>query len=171
MDKTISIALTGHPEQFRLDQAGYDRLSRYLDRAARRLPDDEDRIEVLGDLERSIGDRLAALIASGDRLISADEIDDVLDDVGAVDPGPQDTRSEPGADDDVPRPRRRRRLRRIKEGQEWAGVCNGLADYAEIDVDHVRWGFALGAIFTGGLLLLVYIALIFILPVSATAAD
>jgi phage shock protein PspC (stress-responsive transcriptional regulator) len=161
MDKTISIGLTGHAAQFRLDQDAYDRLSRYLDQAARRLPDDDDRAEVLDDLERSIGDRLAALIAPADRLITAADIEDVLDEIGAVDTGREPTRDE-GA------PRRRRRLRRIRQGQEVAGVCTGIADYAEVKVDWVRWTVALASIFTGGIFILVYIALVLILPVDAT---
>lgn len=157
MDKTITINLTGHAHGFRLDQPAYDRLARYLDRAATRLQDDPDRAEVLGDLERSIGDRLATVVAAGDRLLTADDIDDVLDEIGMVDTG-----REPAADD---RPAPRRRLRRIREGQVIAGVCNGIAAYSEIDVDWVRWTVVLGTIFTGGFLGLVYIALVLILPV------
>lgn len=162
MDKTNSIGLTGHAAQFRLDQDAYDRLSRYLDQAARRLPDDDDRAEVLGDLERSIGDRLATLIASGDRLIMAADIDDVLDEIGAVDTG-----REPARDEAAPR-RRRRKLRRIRQGQQVAGVCTGIADYAEVNLELVRWVVALASIFTGGIFILVYIALVLILPVDAT---
>lgn len=62
MEKTIVIGLSGHTERFRLDENAYDRLARYLDRAATRLQDDPDHAEVLGDLERSVGDKLVALI-------------------------------------------------------------------------------------------------------------
>jgi phage shock protein PspC (stress-responsive transcriptional regulator) len=157
MDKTITINLTGHAQGFRLDQDGYDRLARYLDRAATRLQDDPDRAEVLGDLERSIGDRLAAVVAAGDRLLTADDIEDVLDEIGMVDTG-----RDHASDDGAPR---RRRLVRIREGQQVAGVCTGIAAYAEINVDWVRTVVILGTIFTGGFLGLVYIALVLILPV------
>jgi phage shock protein PspC (stress-responsive transcriptional regulator) len=59
-------------------------------------------------------------------------------------------------------------LQRVREGQKFAGVCTGLAAYSEIDVAWVRVIFVLGTIFTGGLLLLVYLAMAFILPISAT---
>ena len=62
MDKTITISLSGHPERYQLEQVAYDRLAHYLDRAAERLRDDPDRAEVIGDLERSVGDKLAALL-------------------------------------------------------------------------------------------------------------
>jgi phage shock protein PspC (stress-responsive transcriptional regulator) len=162
MDKTISVSLSGHDEQFRVEEAGYDRLARYLERAETRLQDDPDRAEVVRDLERSIGDRLAAADGPPDRLISATEIDDVLDAIGAVDTGradePEDAASQP----------RRRRLMRIREGQQLAGVCNGLAAYSEIRVDWVRTIFVFAALVTAGLFLVVYIAMAFILPVAET---
>ncbi len=65
----------------------------------------------------------------------------------------------------MPRPRGRR-LQRVREGQQIAGVCNGLAAYSEIDVDWVRTIFVLGTLVTAGLLGLVYIAMAFILPVA-----
>ena len=125
-----------------------------------RLDDDPDRAEVLGDLERSVGDRLAASTGSTDQVVTAAAMDAILEEIGAVDTG-----RDPGPEDEPPQPRRRR-LQRIREGQQLAGVCNGLADYAELDVNWVRTGFVLGSLVTGGILVLVYIALAFILPVA-----
>ena len=66
---------------------------------------------------------------------------------------------------------RPRRLKRVREGQQIAGVCTGLAAYSEIDVDWVRTVFVLGTLVTAGVLGIVYIAMAFILPVAATPAD
>ena len=159
MDKTISVSLSGHDQQFRMEQGAYDRMARYLDRAEGRLQEDPDRAEVLRDLERSIGDRLAVLPGSADRLLTADEVEDVLDQVGAVDTGRAD---EPVAAAGLPR---RRRLTRIREGQMIAGVCTGLAAYSEIRVDWVRTIFVFAALVTAGFFIIVYIAMAFILPV------
>lgn len=163
MDKTIVIGLPGHADGYRLDEDAYDRLSRYLDRAAARLQDDPDRVEVLGDLERSVGDKLAALLGSEPRLVTAADIDGVLEQIGSVDTG-----SDPGTSEDPAQPRKRR-LYRIREGQQLTGVCNGLAAYAQVDVSWMRTGFVLGTLVTGGILGLVYIALIFIMPVAPTS--
>ncbi len=165
MDKTISIRLRGHVGQFRLEENAYERLSRYLDRAATRLEDDPDRDEVLGDLERSVGDKLAALPGSDDRLITVTDIDGVLEAIGAVDTGRDPVAGEASA------PTGPRRLKRVREGQQIAGVCTGLAAYSEIDVDWIRTLFVLGTLVTAGILGLVYIAMAFILPVAATPAD
>jgi phage shock protein PspC (stress-responsive transcriptional regulator) len=165
MDKTIVIGLSGHAEQYRLREDAYDQLAGYLDRAASRLQDDPDRAEVLGDLERSVGDKLAALLGSDDRPVTAADIDSVLEEIGVVDIG-----HGPETDEAGPHPRTRR-LQRIREGQQLAGVCNGLAAYAELRVDWVRTGFVLATVATAGIFGLVYVALAFILPVAATRRD
>lgn len=159
MNALRMIELAGHADPFRLDDPAYKRLAAYLDRAAARLQDDPDRAEVLADLEGSVGDRLAALLGSGDRLITAADIDGILEAIGAVDTGRD---APPGDGDASPR---RRRLHRIREGQQIAGVCTGIAAYAELDVDWVRTVFVLGTLVTAGILGLVYIALALILPV------
>jgi phage shock protein PspC (stress-responsive transcriptional regulator) len=164
MDKTIVIGLNGHAEPYRLQEDAYNRLAKYLDQAASRLQDDPDRAEVVGDLERSVGDKLVILLGSDDRLVTAADIDGVLEEIGAVDTGHEPVAEEAGFH---PRPRTRR-LQRIREGQQLVGVCNGLAEYAELDVAWVRTFFVLATIFTAGIFGLVYVALAFILPVAET---
>ena len=168
MKKTIMVGLTGHDAQYRLDEDAYERLSGYLDRAASRLDGDADRAEVLDDLERSIGDRLTAAATSPDQVFDAAALDAILDEIGAVDTGRDPEPEAAGGTDHQPR---RRRLQRIKQGQQLAGVCNGIADYAELDVAWVRTGFVLGSLVTGGILVLVYIALALILPVAPRSAS
>lgn len=86
----------------------------------------------------------------------------VLDDVGSV-----------GADDRQPttvvahRPRRCR-LYRIREGQQIAGVCTGLAAYSEIRIDWIRTIFFLLAVVSAGLFVLVCFVIAFVLPVVPT---
>lgn len=170
MDKTINIRLSGHDKRFELEEDAYKQLAGYLERAGARL-DEAERADVLGDLERSVGDRLTRMTGSDDRPITAADIDRVLDEIGPVD---TDTDTEPTADatdgaqatDPTPP---RRKLMRIRDKHSFSGVCYGLAVYADIDVDWMRTGWILGTLVTGGLLGLVYIALIFILPVAPGA--
>ena len=49
-----------------------------------------------------------------------------------------------------------------------AGACAGLAAYSGLNVARVRTLFVLGTVFSAGFGALVYIALAFILPVTAT---
>jgi|SRR3954452_976642 len=167
MDKTILVTLAGHDDQYRLEPDAFDRLARYLDGAAERLQDDPDRADVLGDLERSIGDKLVRT-DPGDRPITIAAIDAVLDAIGAVDTGRADEAAAAAAAATQPR---RRRLVRVRDGQQMAGVCNGLAAYSEIRVDWVRTIFILATVATAGVFLIVYVAMAFILPVVETPAE
>ena len=71
----------------------------------------------------------------------------------------------------TPRPQPRKRLFKIREGAMWAGVCNGIAAYINVDVTWVRIAFALITIFSWGGVFLVYIVLAFIVPTADTAED
>ena len=161
MQKVIQIGLSGHSTMFQLDEDAYNALQSYLDRACTRLKRDPDREEVLCDIEQSIGDKLALLLHSENRILNRGEVDSVLAQVGAVDTGSGDARVESQLD-------RPRRLCRIEEGQWFAGVCEGLAAYSSIAVEWVRAIFVIATIATGGAIALLYLVLMFALPVVRT---
>lgn len=165
MQTVKQISLSGHPVMFRLNEDAYDILWQYLERARLRLKDDPDHEEVLRDLEQSIGEKLATRLSSNEQVIHIADVNAVLAQVGPVDTGSGD----PNAPKELPRGRRK--LYRIQEGQQIFGVCQGLAAYSNIGVDWVRTiFFALTAV-TGGVFMLVYLALAFILPVVPTHQD
>jgi phage shock protein PspC (stress-responsive transcriptional regulator) len=64
----------------------------------------------------------------------------------------------------------RKRLYKIREGAMWGGVCNGLAAYMGLDVTWVRIGLVVLTLFTG-VTLLVYLAMLVIVPYADTAED
>lgn len=163
MNRVIDVSLSGHPEPFRLHEDAFELLQQYLDQARAGLTEDMDPAEVMGDLERSIGDKLADRRGDG-RVVAIDVVRGILDEIGAV--GTHD--GAPVAAPTLPPGRVRRRLYRIREGEQWAGICTGLAAYAELDVSVVRWVFVLLALVTAGVFLLVYVAAMFILPVVPT---
>ena len=166
MDKTILITLNGHAKPYALDVAAHARLEQYLDGAATRLHADPDRAEILADLERGIGDRLAGLPGASGRLVSLADIDQVIDAIGAVDAGHDPILTSPTGPAAPHGPASGRRLRRIRTGQQLVGVCTGLSAYSEIRVDWVRTLFVLATVFSAGIFAVVYLALAFILPVA-----
>jgi phage shock protein PspC (stress-responsive transcriptional regulator) len=189
MKTAITVDLGG--ASYSLDQDAFLALHAYLDRAAERLGEHPDRDEVLAGLERSIGAKLAS---EGVRSapFSGAEMAAVLKGVGKVD-GPRlgparDADTEPGLgngepgrsfgddglelgsrDDDAwARPRR---LYRLEDGRRIAGVCSGLAAYFNLDVTLVRALMIIGAFFSGGVVFVVYIALMFAMPVARTSTE
>ena len=78
-----------------------------------------------------------------DRIISAAEIAGIITEMGPVespDAKPADaTAGETGSSDpSFGGFQPRKRLFKIREGQMWAGVCNGVAAYVNVDVTWVR---------------------------------
>jgi len=70
---------------------------------------------------------------------------------------------------DGPRPRR---LYRLEDGKKIAGVCAGLAAYADLDVGLVRALVVLAAFFTGFFLVVaLYVALMFLVPLARTSTE
>jgi phage shock protein PspC (stress-responsive transcriptional regulator) len=56
------------------------------------------------------------------------------------------------------------RLERSVTNKVIAGVCGGIGEYLAIDATLVRVFFVLAGVFTGGLFILAYIVLIFVMP-------
>jgi phage shock protein PspC (stress-responsive transcriptional regulator) len=150
---------------FTLDEAAFAALRAYLDKAAARLGDHPDRAEALSGLERSIAGKLGRNRGT-QNLVDGREMNAALAAVGRVDGPALGSR---GDDADARAPRRR--LYRLRDGQKVAGVCAGLAAFTNIDVSLIRLGFILGTLFSGGGLLVAYMACLFLMPVATTPEE
>jgi phage shock protein PspC (stress-responsive transcriptional regulator) len=62
-----------------------------------------------------------------------------------------------------------RRLYQIREGSVFSGVCKGLAAYLNIDVSVIRILFIVLAVVTGGVWVLVYLVMMFVVPFAETS--
>jgi phage shock protein PspC (stress-responsive transcriptional regulator) len=56
------------------------------------------------------------------------------------------------------------RLERSVTNKVIGGVCGGIADYLAVDPTLVRIFFTIAGVFTGGLFILVYVVLLFVIP-------
>jgi phage shock protein PspC (stress-responsive transcriptional regulator) len=170
----VNISLNGIAYQ--LEEPGYNQLRIYLERAEARLRDNPDRTEVMADLEQAIGEKCARCLSPHKTVVSETEVARIIEEMGPVE-SPEEkaagTAGEGAAETATPYvgPQPRKRLFNIREGAMWAGVCNGIAAYLNVDVTWVRIAFALVTIFSWGGMILVYIALAFIVPTADTAED
>jgi len=178
MKKVVNISLNGIAYQ--LEEPGYHQLHDYLERAESRLKDSPDRVEVMNDLEQAIGEKCARVLGPHKTVVSEAEVAKIIEEMGPVESAeekaagagaaPEGAAAEQPSSDYVG-PQPRKRLFNIREGAMWAGVCNGIAAYINVDVTWVRIAFALITIFSWGGMILVYIALAFIVPTANTAED
>jgi phage shock protein PspC (stress-responsive transcriptional regulator) len=167
MERVVTINLNGNPYQ--LEEPAYDALRAYLDRARAALAANPDQAEVIRDLEQAIADKSATYLSPSKSVISASEMATMLEEMGPVEGDGEQQESGASTSFDGQRPLRR--LYRIYDRHAWTGVSAGLAAYAGVDVAWVRAAWILTAIFTGGTTALIYLVLIFAVPVAATSEE
>jgi phage shock protein PspC (stress-responsive transcriptional regulator) len=174
MQKVVSISLNGIAYQ--LEEPGYNQLRTYLERAESRLKDSPDRTEVMNDLEQAIGEKCARSLSAHKTVVNEAEIAQIIQEMGPVESAEEKAAgaSPEGAPEQPDRYaglQPRKRLFNIREGSMWAGVCNGIAAYLNVDVTWVRIAFVLITLFSWGGMIFVYIILAFIVPTANTAED
>jgi phage shock protein PspC (stress-responsive transcriptional regulator) len=173
MEKVISINLNGNAYQ--LDESGYDALREYLAVAERELERNPDRAEIIVDLEQAIADKCRTFLGAHKSVVTSAEVEQIIKEMGPIETAKDDgaQSGDAGASrkqsDQTEAPPKR--LYRHPEGAMIAGVCSGLAAYLGIDVAFVRIGFVLLAVITKGVGVILYVAMMFIIPEAQTAEE
>jgi len=153
----ISVTATLNRSTLQFDEAAFQRLEQYLADAKRTLEGNPDQAEILGDLEQAVADQCTRRLAPGASVVTLAELQPALDEIGTVQvPG-----STPGA---MTRP-----LQQISEGAVISGVCQGLARYFGLNVTLLRIAAVLLLLATGGGMILVYLALMLLMPYAPLA--
>jgi phage shock protein PspC (stress-responsive transcriptional regulator) len=184
MNKVITINLGG--TAYQLEEGGYDALRTYLDTAAARLQGNPDHDEILSDIERAFAEKFRALLGNNKTVVETKEVTAALAEMGPIEAGGGEPSAAGAAGAGAPGESGGaktgpagptpgsgggpRRLYRIPEGRMWAGVCNGLAAYFNIDPTFVRLGFVVLTLFwlTG---LVVYVVMAIVVPKAETAEE
>lgn len=169
MQKVVHASL--HGNAFALEETGYEALQAYLARAATQLAADPDRDEILGDLEQAIADKCARHLGPHKSVVTAAEMQQVLDEMGPVGTPAEVGPEAPAAPGAPPAGEPVRRLYRVLEGGKLAGLCNGLGAYLGVDANLVRAAFVVLALLTHGAWLLVYLVLMFVVPAAGTPEE
>jgi phage shock protein PspC (stress-responsive transcriptional regulator) len=182
MRRVVTISLNGN--SYQVEEGGYESLGGYLAQAGERLADNPDKAEVLSDLEQAIAEKLGRFLGPHKNVVSAEEVAQVIGEMGPVDGSASGTSGTSGASAETaaganssqssePHAQKSgsgasRRLYQIREGAMVSGVCNGLAAYFDIDVTIVRVVFVALAIITWGAWILAYIVMMFVIPYAQT---
>lgn len=169
MERVVTVNLNGNPYQ--LEEPAYDVLRAYIGRAEAVLADNPDKSEIIRDLEQAIADKCGSYLSSAKSVISAAEMNRVLEEMGPVEGEDAEPNGEAGTpgDDELHGPRRR--LYRVKDRAVISGVCSGIGAFFDLDPNVIRLLFILSAIFSGGFTILVYIILMFAIPSAHTSEE
>jgi phage shock protein C len=156
--KRIATIVTLNRSTLQFEQAAYERVEQYLGDAGSKLAGDPDRQEILSDLEQAIADQCSRRLRPDQTVVTLAEVEPALDEIGSVQIAGTATAAEAGTTAS-PRP-----LQQISEGAVISGVCQGLARYFGLNVTLLRVFAVLLLLLTGGGMILVYLALMLLLP-------
>ena len=96
MRKVTAINLNNNA--FQIDEEGFESLRRYLDDATRALAGNPDREEILTDLEQAIADKCRATLGQYKNVVSTEEMDRILQEMGPVADGTQNIGASAGGE-------------------------------------------------------------------------
>ena len=157
--KRISVTVSLNRSTLQFDEAAYARLENYLAESAGLLEGDPDPQEILSDLEQAVADQCARRMGPDQTVVTLAELEPALEEIGSVQVPGVGTVSQQTTPDAPPRP-----LRQVSEGAVISGVCLGLARYFRLDVTLLRVIAVLLLLGTGGGMILVYLALMLLMP-------
>jgi len=175
MQKVVGVNLNGNAYQ--IEEQGYAALQAYLERADARLASNPDRAEIIADLEQAIADKFTGVLRPHKTVVTAAEVERLLNEMGPVDDadaagaGASGNPETSAGSDAKATAGASKRLYQIREGAMISGVCNGIAAYLNVDVTIVRVAFVLLAVLTRGVWLLVYAAMMFVIPYAETSEE
>lgn len=167
MERVVTINLNGNPYQ--LEEPAYDALRAYIARAEAALADNPDKAEIIRDLEQAIADKCGGYLSAAKSVISAGEMQRVLEEMGPVEGDAGEKPAEASSEEAGHGPRKR--LYRIKDRAVISGVCSGIGAYFDLDPNVIRLIFVLGALFSSGFGIIVYIVLMFAIPSAHTSEE
>lgn len=146
------------------ESAAYERLERYLAESRELLEGDPDPQEILSDLERAIAERCSARLTAIHHIVTLDELETALNEIGSVQVAGNASGIEPPPGRPSPAAGTGRRLEQVSEGAIVSGVCLGFARYFGFDVTLLRVVAVVLLFVTGGGMIPVYAALMLLMP-------
>src|SRR5689334_16787203 len=170
MKKIININLSGRV--IPIEDSAYEKLKGYIESLRHYFAREEDRDEIINDIESRIAELMNEKIRKGAACITDADIDEIASSMGrpedfeaeASDKGQSSTKSSTQQESTYTERRARRRLYRDSNDKFIAGVCSGIAAYLNVDPAIVRILFAIITFGGFGLGFLAYIILWIFVP-------
>jgi phage shock protein PspC (stress-responsive transcriptional regulator) len=171
MNKTISINISGIV--FNIEEQAYDELRAYIENIRQNLINEEEREEIINDIEMRIAELFQERLSPQKQVITMNDIEAIKSILGLpeqfnstdenVPPQQDNDKTEKSTDNT-------RRLYRDMDEASLGGVCAGLGHYFELDPLIFRILFiVLFLLFGAGVLL--YLVLLLLIPEAKTTAD
>lgn len=176
MKKTVSVNIKGI--NFLIEEDAYEKLENYLLRLKHSLNNQEGADEIIEDIEIRIAELCTKNLDDKREVVELADIEKILETLGDpsqfVDEEDEssftDKKFSSQTHEDTSNSKNEKRLFRDTDNAQIAGVCQGIANYFNIDVVIIRIIWAL-IFFFGGFGLLLYIILWIVIPKANTSID
>lgn len=174
MNKTISINIGGFA--FNIDEDAYQKLYHYLNTIKKNFTEQEERDEIMHDIELRIAEIFQASLSVSKEVILEKDVEQMIEIMGRPEDYVSDEfQAEPekkgsSKSDSQYSNTSDKRLFRDTENATLGGVCAGLSHYINLDVAIVRLIFVLMTIL-GGSGILIYIILLIVIPEAKSTND
>ncbi len=177
MKKNISINISGII--FHIEEDGYETLRKYLDAVNKYFAAFDDNSEILADIEGRIAEIFLSKLNDGKQVITSEDVSSLIATMGSVSDFKAAEEQDFAAGEPKAEPRQKasspnaasKKLYRDGNRKILGGVCAGLGHYFNVDPVWPRLFFALLVLASSGALLLVYVVLWIVLPVSFELED
>ncbi len=180
MKKNISINISGII--FHIEEDGYETLRKYLDAVNKYFAAFDDNSEILADIEGRIAEIFLSKLNDGKQVITSEDVSSLIATMGSVSDfkaaeeqefagGGEQAKTESRQTGSSTSAGATKKLYRDFNRKILGGVCGGLGHYFNVDPVWPRLFFALLVLASSGVMLLVYIVLWIVLPVSTEVIE
>ena len=170
MKKTISVHIGGR--LFNIEEAAYNKLSKYLNTIRGYFSNEESAEEILSDIELRIAELFMERVTPQKEVITERDVDDIISIMGQPEDY-VDTDDSAGEEDTSQTYSRRSATKQVfrdPDNKVVAGVCGGISAYFGIDPIILRALFVIVTIFYGSGVI-IYLVLAVIIPKAKTTAE
>ena len=167
MEKTLSININGWV--FNINEDAYHLLSEYFENITKYFSKEEGGTEIVSDIEARVAELLKERINESETAVNIQQIQEIMEIMGQpyeMETDAEDTTGEASNSTHIGS----RKLFRDTDNSHIAGVAAGLGTYFKLDPIFIRIAFLL-MIFTGGVGVILYIALWILIPEAASISD
>lgn len=168
MKKTLTVNLNNIV--FHIDDDAYEMLQTYLSEIADHFQSDDERQEIMTDIEARIAELFNEKLQKNKNVINLTDVEEIIEIMGKPSQyaGDEDTESAPKSER---KQQKSRRFYRDPENAILGGIAGGLAAYLNLDVTLIRIILVILVFLGVGFIIPIYIVVWFVAPAAITASQ
>jgi len=168
MKKTLTVNLNGIV--FHIDDDAYDMLQIYLSEISKHFESDEERKEIMNDIEARIAELFTEKLQKNKNVVTLEDVQEIIEIMGKPSQY-ADEDEEKAAPKMDKKQQKSRRFYRDPENAILGGIAGGLAAYFGWDVTLIRILMVVSVFIGIGFIIPIYIVVWFVAPAAITASQ